>query len=362
MQEKEFSRREFFKLSALGAGAVALRPWMRWFDIQDFPQSERLGRICVGRVDLRARPDYQADIVGALYEDAVVPWLREVVGFWPGRNNQRFVETPQGYVWAPDIQPVRDQLNNPREELPVLGEKPGMWVEVTVPWVAAELENSQPQSSWWRLLKSKNLTPRFYYKQVLWVDQIQKDEQGRIWYRINERYGNPGDLLWARGEAFRTIEEDELAPIHPEVENKQIVIDRAYSRQTLSCYEDDREVYFCRISTGRGKNSTPLSAYGSPGFPIWRKVYSIQMSGGTNQQGWMIPGIGWTSFFKDGGIAIHSTFWHNNFGEPSSHGCVNARPEDAQWIFRWAQPEIPFPKGDKTISGSGSTPVKIIEY
>lgn len=357
---REWSRKNFLSLSALGTGALLFRPWRKWFEQQDFPEAERLGRICVGKVDLRARPDYDAPVTGMLYEDTVVPWYREVVGFWPGRNNQRWVETPEGYIWAPDIQPVREELNHPVAELPQTGERPGMWVEVTVPWIGAVLENQEAYSSWWRLLKAKNLTPRFYYSQILWVDDIRVDQDDQTWYRINERYGNPGDLLWARAEAFKPIPEEELAPIHPEAEEKQIVIDRSYSRQMLSCYEGDTEVYFCRVSTGRGKNSTPLSGTGYPGFPIFRKLYAIQMSGGTNQQGWMIPGIGWTSFFAEGGVAIHSTFWHNNFGEPSSHGCVNARPEDAKWIFRWSQPEVPYPVGNlDEISG---TRVKVIEY
>lgn len=356
------SRRDFIKMSAVGAGSLAFRPWERWFDQQDFPDADKLGRVCVGRVDLKARPDYDAPNVSVLYEDAVVPWLREVVGYWPSRHNQRWVETPEGYIWSPEVQPVQETINQPVAELPVEGEKPGMWVQVTVPWVAAELENAQPYSSWWKLLKQKNLSPRFYYQQIFWVDQIHEDEQGQTWYRINERYGNPGDLLWARAEAFRPLTREELEPINPEVEDKHIVVDRGYSQQTLSCFENEREVYFCRISTGRGENSTPLSGYGTPGFPIWRKVYSLQMSGGTNQQGWMIPGIGWTTLFKDQGIAIHSTFWHNNFGEPSSHGCVNAKPEDAKWISRWTQPQIPYPEGDITISGSGSTRIKVIEY
>jgi hypothetical protein len=86
------------------------------------------------------------------------------------------------------------------------------------------------------------------------------------------------------------------------------------------------------------------------------------MAGGTNLAGWMIPGIGWVTFFLGSGIAIHSTFWHNNFGEPSSHGCVNASPEDAKWIFRWASPVTPYQEGDITVSGTIGTPVKVIEY
>ena len=86
------------------------------------------------------------------------------------------------------------------------------------------------------------------------------------------------------------------------------------------------------------------------------------MAGGTNEAGWMIPGIGYAIFFLGSGVAIHSTFWHNNFGEPSSHGCVNAAPDDAKWIFRWANPGTTYQEGDVTVSGTTGTPVKVIEY
>jgi len=208
----------------------------------------------------------------------------------------------------------------------------------------------------------KNLPPRFYYSQILWVDGIEKNETGQVMYRINERYGNPGDMFWGPAEAFRPLSIDELGPISPDVENKQIIVDITGSHQSLSCFEDGREVHFCRISSGKLPNTTPLSSIDSAGFNIWRKTQSIQMSGGTNEAGWMIPGIGWTAFFLGSGIAIHSTFWHNNFGEASSHGCINAPPDDAKWIFRWASPHTPFPEGDITVSGQIGTPVKVIEY
>ncbi|RLD04517.1 MAG: hypothetical protein DRI56_11175 [Chloroflexota bacterium] len=359
---KNLSRRDFLKLSALGLGSLALRPWTKAFTLGDFPDSERLGRVCVGKVHLRIRPDYDSQTVAVLYEDAVVPWLREVVGHWPGRNNQRWIETPQGYIWAPYLQPVVNQPNDPVNALLIGGDNPGMWVEVTIPWVNVTLDNDDPQSPWLKHQVEKNLPIRFYYSQVLWVDQIKTGTDGNIWYRVNERYGNPGDIFWAPAQAFRVIMPEEVTPITPEVEDKRIEIDVNYSRQFLSCYEGNTEVYFCRISSGRGKNSTPLSAYGAPGYPIWRKLFSVHMAGGSNEAGWDLSGIGWTSFFVGDGVAIHSTFWHNNFGEPTSHGCVNVSPEDAKWIFRWTHPAVPFETGDVTISGEGSTRIIVKEW
>ncbi|MEW5959891.1 MAG: hypothetical protein AB1801_19390, partial [Chloroflexota bacterium] len=101
-----FSRRDLLKLAAVSMGGAALKPWLRLFQLTDFPQAENLGRVADGMIDIKAQPDYDSQTVGVLYEDAVVTWLREVVGRWPWRNNQRWVEIPEGYVWSPYLVPV----------------------------------------------------------------------------------------------------------------------------------------------------------------------------------------------------------------------------------------------------------------
>jgi hypothetical protein len=200
------------------------------------------------------------------------------------------------------------------------------------------------------------LPPRLYYSQVVWVDQIEVDDQGQAWYRVNERYGSYGDILWAPADAFRTLASEEIAPIRPEVADKRVVVNVAY--QTLSCLEGQEEVYFARVSTGILSEdfTTPIGEY-----PIWRKLVSVHMSGGTTGGGWDLPGVAWTSLFVGSGVAIHSTYWHNNFGEPMSHGCVNAQPEDAKWIFRWTQPIVPYEPGDVTVQMPGGTRVQVME-
>ncbi len=353
------SRRDFLKLAVLGLGSLALRPWRRLAPWTTFPEDTPLGRVCIGgKVEVKARPDMDAPTVAVLYEDAVVPWRREVVGRNPYRVSQRFVETDQGYVWAPYLQPVRFQPNRPLSAFPPYAQD-GMWVEVTVPYVDILLANPPARSPW----LEHTPRPRLYYSQILWADQIKVDDEGLVWYRVGDRYGSYGDWFWARAEAFRPLTPDEITPISPEVEDKRIVVNVTY--QTLSCYEGQTEVYFCRVSTGAKFNAageavdewaTPLGT-----FPIWRKLVGVHMSGGSTGGGYDLPGIGWTSLFADNGVAIHSTFWHNNYGVPMSHGCVNARPEDAKWIFRWTSPTVPYDPGDVTVSMPGGTKVYVIE-
>ena len=154
-----------------------------------------------------------------MYEDAVIPWLREVVGPHPGRINQRWIETPDGYIWGGYVQPVLNKPNVPTTDLPQhtsLGA--GMWAEVTVPYAELILDNPPARAPWLEYQLSINLPPRFYYGQIVWVDQIQTDENGRIWYRLNEKYGS-GDIFWGQAEAFRPLTPEEIAPISPDVED-----------------------------------------------------------------------------------------------------------------------------------------------
>ena len=351
------SRRDFLKLVALGTGALAFRPFSR-FALTEFPQADKLGRNAVGKMDLYARPDASSQIVGALYEDNIVPWIREVVGSMPGRINQRFVETPNGFVWGGYIQPVWNKPNIPVTNLPTTSLGPGMWVEVTIPYVDLILENPPARAPWLQYQLSINLPPRLYYSQVVWADQMRVDEGGQVWYRLNEKYGS-GDIFWAQAEAFRPLTVEEVAPLNPDVQDKRIVV-RVWD-QTMSCFEGDTEVYFAKISSGALYDAwgQRVDAWATPvgESPIWRKAISLPLSGGSASAGWNLPAVGWVSLFVGTGVAIHSTYWHNNYGEPSSRGCVNASPDDAKWVFRWSQPLTPYDPGDVTVEWPGGTKV-----
>jgi lipoprotein-anchoring transpeptidase ErfK/SrfK len=357
----KLSRRSFIKLTGLGFGSLAVGRWPQLLEYNqvhqpvEFPSGERLGRVLDGKVEVKLRPDIDSQTVGELFEDDIVVWLRELVGSRPLWINQRFVETPGGYIYAPNLQMVKNQPNQPLSALP---NPDGMWVEVTVPYVDLILANPPARSPW----LEHTVWPRLYYSQIMWVDQIKTDDNGQVLYRLAERYGSFGDIFWAGAEAFRPLTPDEITPINPDVDDKLVVVDVTY--QTLACYEGNSEVYFCRVSTGpkidssenpEGKWATPPGKH-----TIWRKMFSVHMTGGTTGGGYDLPGIGWTTLFSGQGMAIHSTFWHNSYGVPRSHGCVNASPDDAKWVFRWTSPFVPFDVGDLTVAGGGSTRVLVV--
>jgi len=372
---QRITRRDFLKLSLLGLGGLAFQPAGRlalpdtaFAPRAQFPTAERLGRVAVGMVERKLRPDPDSPTADVLYEEAVVPWVREVPGAKPAYifNHQRWVEPPQGYIYGPYLQPVYNRPNTPINELPPSSRGAGMWAEVTVPFAEAAMDASAPSSNSWVEAKLEQGLPlRLYYGQVFWIDQMRTSDTGKVFYRMNPNYYGGVDMLWAAAEAFRPISGDELTPINPDAEDKRVEVD--VTHQTLSCYEGSQEVYFCRVSTGAkydmygnivDKWSTPVGQH-----RVTRKYISLQMSGGTTGAGYDLPGIAWTLIFAAGGVAIHSTFWHNNYGDPVSHGCVNCTPEDSKWIFRWASPEVIYDPGmlDVTVTGQASTRVDVVE-
>jgi lipoprotein-anchoring transpeptidase ErfK/SrfK len=327
-----------------------------------FPKTEHLGRVATNQTELKSQPDDASSTLRMVYEDTVVPVMKEFIGPKPGRINQRWAYTGEGYLWSPHLQPVRNLPNQPVDVFPVPGAG-GMWLEVTMPYIDLVQENPPARSPRFKNRAGLGQPLRYYYSQIVWADQI-KTESGQVMYRVQDRYGSYGDIFWAPAEAFRPLTLDEVSQIHPDAENKNIVVNIAY--QTLSCFEGKREVHFARVSTGAlfdawGKQvdvwATPVGDH-----LIWRKLFALDLSGGGALDGWDLPAVGWVSLFVGSGVAIHSTYWHNNYGEPSSRGCVNCSPEDAKWIFRWTQPVVSYDPGDLTVSVPGGTIVKVVEH
>jgi hypothetical protein len=350
MRSNSFSRRDFLKLAGLGAGALAFNP-LRELPVlpvrtpAPFPAGDRLGRVAVTpnfySTELKAKPNGNEPAIRNVGQDEVVVWQRQVVGTTAySSNSQTWVETPDGYIYAPHLQPVRNLPNTPVASIPQ--GKTGFWAEVTVPYVDLQILNS-PISPGVKYTLGTNQPLRLYYSQVVWIDQVAADASGKIFYRFNEAPGHGygyGDVFFADGAGFRPLTDDDVAPIHPDVDPniKKIVIDATPGRQTLSCLEGASEVYFCRISSGYGERfATPVGAQA-----VSWKIFSIHMAANTaSDSGYDTMGVSWPTFFNtNAGAAIHGVFWHNDFGVRRSHGCINVLPEDAKWVFRWTNPFV----------------------
>lgn len=120
-----------------------------------------------------------------------------------------------------------------------------------------------------------------------------------------------------------------LIPDYPLGENvpdgeRRIEVD--LSEQTLTAWQGDVIVLHTIVSTGRSEYPTVTGTW-----PIQIKLRSTRMIG----PGYNTPDVPWTMYFFRG-YAVHGAYWHNNFGTPVSHGCVNMRPDEAKLLFDWA--------------------------
>ncbi len=120
--------------------------------------------------------------------------------------------------------------------------------------------------------------------------------------------------------------------------NKHIYVD--LTKQHLYAFDGNNLVYDFPVSTGKW-HPTPTGD-----FTIWIKLRYTRMTGGEQSDGtfYDLPNVPFVMFFaganadRGQGFSIHGAYWHNNFGHPMSHGCVNMRTEDAAKIFYWATP------------------------
>ncbi len=103
-------------------------------------------------------------------------------------------------------------------------------------------------------------------------------------------------------------------------------IDVNLSKQRLTAYVGNTPVFSASVSTGLPRTPTVVGR-----FRVQTKLRATTMSG----PGYHLPNVPYTMYFYRG-YAIHGTYWHNNFGRPMSHGCVNMRTGDAAWVYNWA--------------------------
>lgn len=103
-------------------------------------------------------------------------------------------------------------------------------------------------------------------------------------------------------------------------------IDVDLTNQHVYAYEGDVVVNSFIVSTGTWRTPTVTGQY-----KIYVKYRSAKMSG----PGYYLPNVPYIMYFYKG-YGLHGTYWHNNFGTPMSHGCVNLRTDDAAWLYEWA--------------------------
>ena len=126
-------------------------------------------------------------------------------------------------------------------------------------------------------------------------------------------------------------------------------IEISLDEQKVRAWEGNRIAMEFPISSGKWA-PTPKGT-----FNIWYKTRSQKMSGGSKELGtyYYLPNVPHNMFFYQG-YALHGAYWHNNFGSPMSHGCVNAPLNHAAQIFDWAGPVVP--EGQNVVRATAENP------
>ena len=325
MPTNPLSRRDFLKISAAALGGLAFTPYVP--PLKEFDDSQ-LVRVGTTSVSVYSRPDDESTIVGQWFQDDLVHYY-DVVDSGTPDYNPIWYRVWGGYMHRARLQKVKALYNSPAASV----RETGQLAEVTVPYTqAVRLVRDQWASVY-----------RLYYETVHWVVGIEEGPDGEAWYRLHDELHEIEYIVPAIH--LRLIPDEEIAPISPEVpwQDKRLELD--LSTQTLTALENGVVKLKTTISSGipnsqPGPNGIPtITPYGE--FNIHSKLPSKHMGNGSlfaDVGDYELPGVPWTCFFTGKGHAFHGTYWHDNFGVPMSHGCVNMRNAEAKWLFRWLLP------------------------
>jgi lipoprotein-anchoring transpeptidase ErfK/SrfK len=135
------------------------------------------------------------------------------------------------------------------------------------------------------------------------------------------------ELTIPAGGVYQPTQVD--APAPPTTSGKSIVV--STQTQRIYAYENGVLVRSHLVSTGLPKTPTVLGDYS-----VYVKYVADDMAG----PDYFLPQVPYTMYFFQG-YGIHGTYWHNNFGRPMSHGCVNLPTSEAEWFFNWASVGTP---------------------
>jgi lipoprotein-anchoring transpeptidase ErfK/SrfK len=324
MSKAIFSRRDFLKLSGYGLMGIFLPELSSQLSQQD-EFSNLQGRIIDRIVWAHEEPNSKSKRTKLYWHDLVVPITNTTVSDDESAYNRIWYELEDGgYAYSGGIQPVRTILNKP-QQIPTRG----VLGEVSVPYTDAYLEADT----------NSDLMYRLYFETVHWVAGAVDSTDGSIWYRLlDDKFDQ---YYYVPAKHIRLLSNDELSPLSPNVpeENKRFEV--RLDDQLLLAYESERIVYATRVSTGgkrlSGKYTTPVGD-----FITYHKRPTRHMAAGDiASNGFDLPGVPWVLYITEGGISFHGTYWHNDYGRPHSHGCINMTPQAAKWLFRWTMPTVP---------------------
>ena len=296
------------------------------FQPEEVLSPDQQGRIVDASINIYDVPSFSGTRLSTHWRDQILPIKGIAIGKSVDSFNMVWYKVADdGYVHSGGIQPVFTITN------PVVSELPpdGALAEVTVPFTDAR----------WDPGSDELVAYRFYYATTYWVVEIVEDESGNPWYGVRDDKWEY--IFYVPASHLRLIPTSEIVPISPSVPSEKKRIEVRLPEQVMIAYEYDQPVFMARVATGakfsNGDYSTPPGYYST-----FHKRYSRHMArGNLAANGYDLPGVPWNSYITEEGIAFHGTYWHNNFGRPRSHGCINLTPQAAKWIYLWTMPVVP---------------------
>jgi lipoprotein-anchoring transpeptidase ErfK/SrfK len=325
------SRREFLKWGSLGFFGLFLPSGqISHLKTSASPLEEKplpFGRVLEDTVQVFAEPSYKGKLVKIFWRDLVIPIAEATLGTGePDYNRIWYRSGNDGYVHSGQIQPVQIQTQANGGSIP----ETGRLAEVTVPYTDTHRGPVAESPAAYRI----------YYGTTHWVFSQQQDEQGNFWYELyDDKYKIN---YFANARHLRLMSPEEMTPLSPEIplDGKRLEVHLA--EQVVIAYELGRPVFMTKAATGgkfsTGDYTTPIGHYVTN-----HKRSTRHMAAGdpAAPNSFDLPGIPWVSYFTKSGISFHGTYWHNDFGHPRSHGCVNLSIPAARWVFRWTLPTVP---------------------
>jgi hypothetical protein len=317
------SRREFLKLSLLLPVLTKI----------PFPTDHPLGRVTVRTIAVYSKADHQSSTVRSIPKDTILTLLETVIAKEPA-GNPRWHRIADGFVHSGDIQPV--EFRPQPVPSSVLGP---LLAEVTMP-ITQSYQTISPRES---------ILYRLYYGSVHQVVGVTEGALGTSWYKLLDPRLQIN--LFVPAEHMRLIPPEEYAPFPTTIPMDQKSITLTMTDQTVTAFEAGIPVKKFKVSAGLpggyGGDEDASTPRGT--FHIEMKTPSTHMGNGQltkDSNAYELPGVPWVSYFETTkGIALHGAYWHDDFGRPRSHGCVNMSMADALWIYRWSGPEAPEPIG-----------------
>jgi hypothetical protein len=154
-----------------------------------------------------------------------------------------------------------------------------------------------------------------------------------------DKKGKPTAYRIAEGEWIWAADVRLFAPLAAPkyVAKNERWIDVDLDNQILVAFEGDLPVYTTMISSGAKDAPTETGIY-----RMWLKESEADMKGLNGEDPYSVATVPWTQFYSpERGLALHTAYWHDQFGVRRSRGCLNMAPRDARWLYFWSEPQVP---------------------